>query len=82
VHMAGADIQIDSVIRQRCAWCGTLLIEYDLNRIAVIDGQALVTWTVGALVVVDGGMSWIDESAQAHDLPANSCAFLDVEVTR
>lgn len=43
-------------IRQRCGWCGTVLLEYDLARVAVPVGTDPMpaTWPVGSLVTVDG----------------------------
>lgn len=39
VHVAGTPMRAGNVIRQRCAWCGALLTEHDLERIAVPDGE-------------------------------------------
>lgn len=39
VHIAGPAIRAGDVIRQRCAWCGALLSEHDLARIAFPDGE-------------------------------------------
>lgn len=35
VHIAGPDMSVDGVMRQRCAWCGALLLEYNLANIMV-----------------------------------------------
>ncbi len=73
-HIAGPDIRVDNLLRQRCAWCGELLIDYDLERIAVPQGcdPAPSVWTVGKLVAVDGGASW--ELPESDKLPDESCA--------
>jgi hypothetical protein len=34
-HLAGACIQYESLQRQRCSWCGAILIDDDLSRMAV-----------------------------------------------
>lgn len=82
VHFAGLDLQVGDVLRQRCSWCGALLIDYDLARIAVPEGQdpRPSTWPPGRLVAVDGGASWLLDPTDR--VPAGSCADLDDAVTR
>jgi protein gp37 len=75
VHFVGPDVQIDNMLRQRCSWCGDLLIDYDLSRTASPCGEACqagcdpahhrpATWPDGTLVEVDGGASWaVDHDA-------------------
>lgn len=73
-HIAGVDITIDDrYLRQRCGWCGVVLLEYDLARVAVPVGQPAEPgrWPVGALVTVDGHASW---TVEADRLPDNACA--------
>jgi hypothetical protein len=88
VHVAGPVVTVNERQRQRCAWCGTLLLDYDLKNIAVQipdDGSPPpppATWPVGAQVAVDGVASW--EVLQTKDpllLPDNSCVELDPAVT-
>lgn len=83
VHIAGPDIQVGAQLRQRCAWCGAVLIDYDLNRIAVPEGQdpRPSTWPVGELIEVDGPASWVVEHTDGDQLPPNACGQLDHEVT-
>ena len=57
VHVAGVDLQFNSedgsqILRQRCSWCGTTLIDIDLSRVSVPVGQegSYPTWEVGAMV--------------------------------
>jgi hypothetical protein len=75
VHFAGISIHIDNLLLQRCAWCGIVLIAYDLERIAVPEGTdpKPATWPVGALVEVDGGATSIVEHVAGNPLPANTC---------
>lgn len=82
VHIAGPDIHVDQLLRQRCAWCGAVLMDYDLARVAVPEGQdrGIGTWPVGALVEVDGGASWITGN-EGDRLPVNACARIDPAVT-
>jgi len=83
VHIAGVDVQVGALLRQRCSWCGAVLIDYDLDRIAVPVGQdpRPATWPVGELVARDGVASYIVEHVDGADLPAESCARLDPAVT-
>lgn len=74
-HIAAQHITVnDRYLRQRCGWCGDILIDYDLARTAVPVGTdpTPATWPVGALVRVDGPASWVIEGER---LPDNSCAL-------
>lgn len=83
IHIAGPDITVGPLLRQRCGWCGAVLVDYDLTRIAVPTGQdpRPGIWSVGALVEVDGSASWVVPHVDGEQLPANACAQLDPEVT-
>lgn len=81
-HIAGACLNMfGRYMRQRCDWCGTVLVEYDLERGAVPVGQpgSAASWPPGALVRVDGHISAvIDNPALIDDgiqLPPDACAF-------
>ena len=39
IHIAGAVVQVGSVSRQRCAWCGEMLAELDRNNTAVAPNE-------------------------------------------
>lgn len=82
-HIAGLDVQVGPYLRQRCAWCGAMLDDYDLRCVAVMEGQnpRPAIWKVGVLVAIDGGASWVVEHEDGADLPANACAPLDPAVT-
>lgn len=84
LHIAGLDVQVSGRLRQRCAWCGALLIDYELANIAVPVGQegSPGIWPFGELVLVDGGLSVLVEHDAAAPLPEGACAKLDPEVTR
>lgn len=80
-HIAGLEVTIsDRFLRQRCAWCGAMLIDYDLTRIAVPIGQdpKPSTWPPGALVEVDGPVAY---TVDAGRLPDNACAAVHPELT-
>jgi hypothetical protein len=82
-HIAGVQVQVGSRLRQRCSWCGAVLCDYDLTRIAVPIGQDPTPgmWETGRLVEVDGNLSRVVEHEDGAELPAGACAQLDDEVT-
>lgn len=83
-HIAGLDCVVeDRYIRQRCAWCGAVLLEYDLARTAMIEtpGEPMgkpAMWPVGRLVRVDGHMSF---SLDDERLPDDACALAHFDLT-
>lgn len=85
-HIAGIRVQTGQFVRQRCAWCGAVLEDYDLERLGVIpgpDGQAgeVPLWEVGGLVLVDGALSMALPTMVGNVLPDNACTRLDPAVT-
>jgi len=85
IHIAGMPVWIgDRWMRQRCAWCGEVLLNYDLSLVAVPVGQESDpgTWEIGALVLMDGGMAAVVPHADGDPLPDEACAKRDPEVTR
>jgi hypothetical protein len=61
VHIAGIRVMVGSRVRQRCAWCGAVLDDVDLDLVAVPVDQpdcGVPEWRVGSLVAIDGGMAW------------------------
>lgn len=83
IHIAGPDIQIDTQLRQRCAWCGAVLFDYALDHIAVPEGQDSRpgTWPVGKLVEIEDNGSWVVPHIEGEQLPLNACARIDHGVT-
>lgn len=92
VHIAGLDAECSGHLRQRCAWCGTVLVDLDLARIAYTadtpeEERRPPTWGVGALVAVDGPVTWIvdpepsEVDPTATKLPAECCGLLPPELT-
>lgn len=83
VHIAGLDIQVGDVVRQRCAYCPAVLVDIDTARAAVPEGQdpTPARWPVGELVAVlrDGGTtaSRLVAHEDGEALPDNACARLD-----
>lgn len=84
VHIAGVHLQVGQYLRQRCAWCGAMLLHYDLANIAVPQGQdpTPATWPPGDLILVDGVLSTLVPHEDGTPLPGNACGRLDPEVTR
>lgn len=84
IHFAGMQITVGPKLRQRCAWCGAVLIDYDLENIAVPVGQdpTPATWPAGALIAVQGVMSTTVEHQDGERIPAGTCFDLDPAVTR
>jgi hypothetical protein len=83
-HIAGGQLQVGQQLRQRCAWCGALLEDYDLTRIAAPEWQDPVPslWEPGAVVEFDGGAARVIEHENGLYLPLNCCAAVDPAVTR
>lgn len=83
VHIAGTClIMFGRYMRQRCEWCGVVLLEYDLERVAVPEGQDPMPghWPYQALVRVDGHMSAVIDNPELTPegevrLPPDCCAF-------
>jgi len=83
VHIASHHVQVDTHLRQRCGWCGTLLLNYALDRLAVPKDQnpSPHTWPTGHLIEVTTDASWVIPHRDGDQLPANACAYSDAEIT-
>lgn len=93
VHIAAPYARIGIRLRQRCLWCGAVLLDYDLDRTASPCGEACqaagcqpdnhrpATWPAGSLVEVEGNARSVVPHEDGADLPANACALIDDEVT-
>lgn len=74
-------------MRQRCAWCGVVLLDYDLERTASLDGEPPASWPDGALVVTSGAMSQVVEPRRSVEdpevlIPPDDCCMrLDPAIT-
>lgn len=77
VHYVGPVVRIGPFRRQRCMWCGAIVDEVDLSRVAMpipegkTEEQARAdgdfeppTWQVAAWVGVDGGVRWVERSVE------------------
>lgn len=87
IHIAAQPIQVGEQLRQRCGWCGVVLLDYDLTRLAVPVAEieagwtGPATWETGTLVGVDGGVHWVVDHADGDRLPADACAQLPHDLT-
>lgn len=84
IHFVGMVVQHDSLVRQRCAWCGAMLQDWDLERVMVPVEQQLCelpSWPVGGLVEMEGNAAWVVEHVPGTPLPPGNCAELDPAVT-
>lgn len=85
------DVEVGPHLRQRCAWCGAVLVDCDLRTVAGIvitsegteplDDPRPSTWPVGKLVRHDGPMWVIVEHEDGAQLPPECCAALPPSVT-
>jgi hypothetical protein len=87
IHFAGPICTFGTISRQRCQWCGALIQEYDLERVAIqessrpperqgkpVEPSELGWW--GGLVSVDGNwMAAVDEPLD-QKAPERSCMML------
>lgn len=82
VHIVGMYVQVGNLLRQRCTWCGAVLIDYDLENVMVPDGQdGPSTLPVGRLVRVDDVVTLTLDHVDGDALPEDACARLDPAVT-
>lgn len=78
VHIVGTVVNVGPRTRQCCAWCGAVLLDYDLTRIAVPVGQdatAPAHFPPGALLEVDGNCKAVLDGDR---LPDNACALTNL----
>lgn len=86
-HAAGASVQFGTLLRQRCEWCGSILIDVDLARISVPVGQdpTYPTWEPGKFVDAvmpdqQGGMQALNDWTEGP-VPETSCMRMPPELT-
>ncbi len=89
IHIVLNDLTVGSVRRQRCAWCGELISEYDLANIAVQvdregqpDDADLAPGLWQGLVARDGAVSWSVPEPEDGKVPPTSCMAMPFEETR
>lgn len=90
-HLAGLRVEANGLLRQRCAWCGAVLFDYDLANIAtpepVEPGWLPGTAEVNGWWRVDGNMGMEVKpepqpgSPDRFKIPEDACINIDPEVT-
>lgn len=93
VHWAGAWLRVGPRLRQRCAWCGAILIDVDLDHISrpISDVESIApddptcgfpVWGSGSFILHDGPV-WRVVPAPPEDTiaPMHFCIGLDPDVT-
>jgi hypothetical protein len=81
-HIAGGVLRFGGIDRQRCDWCGALLV--DRPSMAPEPGvdPASTFWPVGRFVdAYAGGMKRGNPWQPGEQLPETGCMFLASEVT-
>lgn len=86
VHLTGATVFVGTVMRQRCAWCGALLLDEDLAAVTLADSAAW-RFEENTFVAVEGDdrstrVMWAVPPPPDRRLPEGACAALDPAVTR
>lgn len=98
IHVAAQTLRAGTVRRQRCSWCGALIGEVDLARIArpLEPGEdpdhpepwEPAEWSPGSLVSISGVWPVVLRAVEPilrdgePQIPEGSCMDLDLAVTR
>ncbi len=85
-HIAAQPVEIGPHLRQRCAWCGTVLLDYDLRKLAYLtvtppEERKPSTWPAGEIIRRNGHLSETVEHKQGDPVPADCCATIDPAAT-
>lgn len=85
IHIAGLGLVIGGrFARQRCAWCGEILVDEDATLIASPDPSPRdPLWEVNALirVRVGEGVTAYERLEQTDLLPVDCCAYSETRTT-
>jgi hypothetical protein len=88
IHVAGMPFVTyppPHLARQRCAWCGALILEAHAQFVRTFGGGHAVlpgVWDPGVMVAVAGERQWQVTSDDPSAAPLGSCWALDPAVTR
>lgn len=78
IHIAGFPLRVGDQVRQRCAWCGEILLDDDLSSMASTDGsRPYMVFEPNDLIEVNedpGVRSWSVVAPVDGQLPAGCCA--------
>ena len=89
-HVVGISVETRGIRRQRCAWCGALLQEDDLSRMAWAlnedgsDPGPPSEWPVAEILRIDGNVLRVvpkDEWPEEGKVPLDCCLRIDPQVT-
>ena len=94
-HLAAPSLYWLTHVRQRCVWCGMVLIDQDLTRVAYAinedDGvgestyRTIPVWPVDKWIVTDGAMTYTEDLESNDDgiikCREDSCMMLPYELT-
>lgn len=82
VHIAGTSVQIDGqYVRQRCAWCGAVLIDHTFSEPGEYDTAAIVFPDDSVVGRESSDHPWTLLVGVDDDLPDSSCTAIDPSVT-
>ena len=73
-HLAGTCLTVlDRFVRQRCQWCGEVLVDVDkANTVSPVGTDEPAEWEANSWVEVDGN-SWRAVKNESGKFPPNSC---------
>jgi len=81
-HIASNSIIIEGRYhRQRCVWCGALLIDDDLSMQAVPveqSGERPPSWECGSLVRIEPGNPRVSTKVESETMPDDCCYCLGI----
>lgn len=66
-------------MRQRCGWCGEILLDYDMDRLMVLEGDTSPppSWPIGSIVMVEEKTLYYVMNVPR--LPNECCAFIETK---
>lgn len=80
LHLVGPVVTVGTAMRQRCSWCGALILDHDLAKISRMlepgedpdnpDPWKPATWPFGGLVAMAGvfpAVTWVVEPEYHED---------------
>lgn len=80
-HISGLEITVEGrYMRQRCAWCGEILLDRDLQTTMVApdeDGNVppISSWKVDSLIRIKPGNPTISSMLDDERLPSDFCGY-------
>lgn len=78
-HLAGVDVEVEGrYLRQRCSWCGVVLVDYDYTLTATPgEWTKPATFPIGKLVRVEGENPRVYAVLDLERLPDDACMLQD-----